>query len=283
MAKSRRASGWERIARVVFGVIVVPFFAGLSLILVQARSSMGEVRPRNAPQDFMLAATILFFGLIATYGFDQLLTGIRPARRRWFTKAEEKLGEGLDHSHGRGCVTIARIWRAPVRVHWSVAVGLLLFGGLQPGAWVGFLVVILAHEVGHAVLVRGAGQRVLALSFYALGGECHWMGRPKPSQRVLIAWGGVVGQAVAAGLAWSTMRLLPVAFTGWFGEPLGRTLVASNLAMAAFNLLPIPPLDGVEAWKALWPRSRRRPFTPPQGQVHEVVELALERARRGSQ
>lgn len=71
---------------------------------------------------------------------------IRPSRHRWFTKAEEKLGQTLDQTRGRGSVTVARIWGAPVRVHWSIVAGLMLVGGLQPGAWVGFLAVILAHN-----------------------------------------------------------------------------------------------------------------------------------------
>jgi hypothetical protein len=191
VAASSRASSLERIARVVFGIVVVPFFAGLSLILVQERSRMGEARPKNAPPDVLLVAVILFFALIAAYGLDQLLAGVRPSRRRWFTNAEEKLGQTLDQTRGHGSVTVARVWGAPVCVHWSVVVGLTLVAGLQPGAWVGFLVVIVAHELGHAVLVRRFGQKVVGLSFHALGGECYWAGQPTAKRRALIAWGGV--------------------------------------------------------------------------------------------
>jgi Zn-dependent protease len=277
---SSRASTWERIARVVFGVVVVPFFTGLSLILVQARSSMGEVPPKNAPPDIVLIAVILFLGLIAAYGLDQLLAGIQPARRRWFTKAEERLGDSLDQNRGRGSVTLGYIWGAPVRVHWSMIVGLVLVGGLQPGAWLGFLIVIIAHELGHAVLVRFFGQRVVGLSFHALGGECYWTGQPKSWQRGLIAWGGVAGQSVVACVAWGVARLLPFVFTGWFGDALGRAVVDSNLAMAAFNLLPIPPLDGAEAWPLLMPRIQKSVSASPSDAVSKVVEDALGRARR---
>jgi Zn-dependent protease len=41
-------------------------------------------------------------------------------------------------------------------------------------------------------------------------------------------------------------------------DPLGRALVQSNVAIAAFNLLPIPPLDGVEAWRLLFRRGAGR-------------------------
>src|SRR5437899_6179984 len=73
VAASSRASSLERIARVAFGIVVVPFFAGLSLILVQARSTMGEAqaRPKSAPPDVLLVAVILFLALIAAYGLDQ--------------------------------------------------------------------------------------------------------------------------------------------------------------------------------------------------------------------
>jgi Zn-dependent protease len=281
----------ERIVRVVFGVVVVPFFAGLSLMLAVARSATSSAPPKNAPPDVLLIGVILLFALIAAYGLDQLLAGIRPSRRRWFRRAEERLEDTLDRRRGRGNVTVGRVWGAPISVHWSLFIGLVLVGGFQPGAWGGFLAVVVAHELGHAVLVRRFGHRVVALSFHALGGECQWIGQPTPLRRALIAWGGVAGQAVLLGVAWSAVRLLPSVFTGWFGEPLARSLVQSNMVMAAFNLLPISPLDGVEAWRLLLPRARARRFVPPtprarkgvgQDAVNEVVESALERARRKS-
>lgn len=279
MAASGTASTLHRIVRIAFGVVVVAFFAGLNFILVLARS-LGRAPPRNAPPDAVLVGTILLFALIAAYGLDQFLTGFLPTRSRWFTATEERLADVLERSRGRGSVTVARLWNAPVRLHWSLAVGLFLVGGLQPGAWVGFLLVIVAHEIGHAVLVRRFRQQVLGLSFHALGGECQWAGQPAPIRRALIAWGGVAGQAVLFVLAWVVSRGLPHIFVGRFGESLGHALLGSNAAMAAFNLLPVYPLDGIEAWRSLSPRRRFKVIDHPRDNVSEVVQSALERAKR---
>jgi Zn-dependent protease len=284
MAASSGTSWPERVARIVFGVVVVPFFGGLSLLGAVARGRMGDLRLKDDPPDVVLVAITLFFGLLAAYGLDQLLTGVWPSRGRWFTRAEKVLGESLGRVRGRGSLTIGHLWGAPIRVHWSVLVGLILVGGLRPGAWAGFLVVILAHELGHAVLVRSFGQQVVALSLHALGGECHWVGSPTPSQRTLIAWGGVAGQAVLLGLAWGLTQLVPQTFTGWFGDPLGRALVQSNVVIAAFNLLPIPPLDGAEAWRLLFQRTRGSPLRPtPEDAIDKLVKSALNGANRGKE
>lgn len=281
MAASSGTSWLERVARIAFGAVVAPFFAGLSLIILHGRATVGKVPPKNAPPDVLLVAVTLFLGFIAAYGLDQLLAGIQPSRRRWFTGAEQVLGERLDQTRGRGSLTIARAWGAPIRVHWSVVIGLYLVGGLRPGAWLGFLAVIFAHELGHAILVRRFGHQVVALSLHALGGECHWVGRPTPRHRTLIAWGGVAGQAALIGLAWGAMYLVPQVFSGWFGEPLGRALVQSNLVMAAFNLLPIPPLDGVEAWGLLFRRGRRAQLNPTADRIDKLMKSALDRAGGG--
>jgi hypothetical protein len=75
----------------------------------------------------------------------------------------------------------------------------------------------------------------------------------------------------------------PAVFSGSFGASLERALVHSNIAMAIFNLLPIPPLDGFEAWRLALPRVRRRRRARQGDAVSEVVDSALKRARRGSE
>jgi Zn-dependent protease len=263
MPGSSSETSWvDRAVRVAFGLVTVPFFAALTWVCVTARAAMGQAPPKSAPPDAVIVAITLLVAVIAAYGLDQLLTGFFPSRSRWFSRAEDMLGE-----------TVASVWGAPVRVHWSAPFGLLLVGGSRPGAWVGFLAVILAHELGHAVLVRRFGQRVVALSLHALGGECHWVGHPTSRQRTLIAWGGAAGQMVLAGVAFVVMRLLPPSFAGQIGDPLYTTLVQSNLVMAGFNLLPFPPLDGLDAWRPLFRRARRarRSAADPVGSLMKSV------------
>jgi hypothetical protein len=270
----------ERGFRLFFGAVVTPCFTGLTLLFMKMRASPVRLRPTNAPPEIVIVAVIILLASIAAYGLDQFLSGVWPGRRRWFAPAEEVLEERLGHVHGRGNLTVAHVWGAPIRVHWSLPIGLILIGGPRPGAWVGFLAVVLAHELGHALLVRRFRQHVIELSFHAVGGECRWIGRPTARQRTIIAWGGVAGQAILLGIAWGIMRVAPQIFRGWFGEPLGTMLVSSNAVMAGLNLLPIRPLDGAEAWKLLFWRARDSKVQR-EDTVGSLVESVLDDVKRG--
>ena len=146
--------------------------------------------------------------------------------------------------------SLGRIGGVPVRLHWSALIGALFFSGfrLAPGAWLGFVVVILVHELGHAAVVRFAGQRATGIDVHGFGGECHWSGQATPLQRAAIAWGGVWAQLALLVIA------IPVSIVaghalGSFGSDLFYALTFANLMLAAINLLPIGRLDGREAWK----------------------------------
>jgi Zn-dependent protease len=151
-----------------------------------------------------------------------------------------------------GYWTIARLRGVPLRLHWTIPVGALLFSGLRfaPAFWAAFFGLILLHEVGHAIVVRIYRHRVHAIDVMGFGGTCHWSGAATPFQRAAIAWGGVLAQAV---LLVATFVLVTV-----LGQP--RTVAGAevvdvftrtNLWLIALNLLPVPPLDGAEAWPLL--------------------------------
>lgn len=201
-----RRAPWARALRILFGAVA--FFGGLAFLYVEVRGAPADERPKGALQDLLILALAVFVALIAAYGFDQLLTGVWPSRRRWFQRAEDVLGKRLRGARRSGNLTVGYVWNAPVRVHWSVLIGLVLFGGFRPGAWIGFLVVILAHELGHAVLVRRSGLRVVAVSLHAFGGECQWLGQPTslPVER------GHGGVQLVAGCTIGRRRGLAVLF-----------------------------------------------------------------------
>jgi len=101
-----------------------------------------------------------------------------------------------------GYLTIGR-WRGvPLRVHLLTPLGALLFTGfrLDPGAWLGFLLLILLHEMGHAAWVMRYGRRVASIDLHAYGGVCRWSGEVTAFQRSVIAWGGVMAQVTVLGL-----------------------------------------------------------------------------------
>lgn len=157
--------------------------------------------------------------------------------------------------------SLGRVGGTPVRLHWSVLLGAVIFSGFRfaPGAWLGFVLVILVHELGHMVVVKLARQRALGIDIHGLGGECQWAGNATPMQRAAIAWGGVWGQLALFALA------LPLSYVvgaqlGQFGLDLFYALTWGSLFIAAINLLPFPPLDGAEAWRLppmLYRRLRR--------------------------
>lgn len=172
---------------------------------------------------------------------------------------------------------LGKIAGVPVRLHWSALLGALFFSGfrLAPGAWLGFFIVILIHELGHALVVRKTGQRVLGVEIHAFGGHCEWAGNPTPIGRAAIAWGGVWAQL---GLF---LVALPLALVlgdslGTFGAELFRALTISNLILAAINLVPIKPLDGAEAWKLvplLRARRKQGPQPVPQIRVSQSKQV----------
>jgi Zn-dependent protease len=141
---------------------------------------------------------------------------------------------------------------------------LLIFAVLMTLAL--FVGSLLAHELGHALAVRvlagpGAVEEISAGSpivfrcgLLHLGILPTWgyvrfdLSRVSPADRRLVAVAGPlasVGLAAAFGM---TAAMLPLD-AGWRQAFLA--MAQANLAMAGFNLLPIPPLDGwtiLETW-----------------------------------
>jgi len=137
-----------------------------------------------------------------------------------------------------------------VRFHWTVLIGALVFSRFQlaPGAWLGFVLLVLIHEIGHAFLVMRFGLWVDSIDIHGLGGLCRFGGRVTDWNSVVIAWGGVAAQAILGVL---TLLVVLVA-----GEPadaftwqLYNTFTYTNLWVIGLNLIPLEPLDGAQAWR----------------------------------
>lgn len=152
---------------------------------------------------------------------------------------------------GGGYFRVARFRDAPVRLHWTTPLGGFVFCGsvlgvaFVPAAWVAFVFLVLVHELGHAVLVRRYGLRVLSVDVHGLGGVCRWAGQTSDVNRAKIAWGGIVAQAL---LLVATTLVAPVVPPNPAVGQIVQTWTAVNLLVMAFNLLPLRGLDGEEAW-----------------------------------
>jgi len=149
-----------------------------------------------------------------------------------------------------GYLTVARLRGAPIRFHWSAPLGAVLFGGLAfvPGFWLGFLVLILSHELGHATLVSRRGLRTFSVDVHGFGGVCRYDGAATERDRAVIAWGGVLAQLLVLALTFAAVLALGEPQSA-FGFDLVSALTRTNLILIGLNLLPFRPLDGAQAWR----------------------------------
>jgi Zn-dependent protease len=147
-----------------------------------------------------------------------------------------------------GYFEIGKVRGVPLRLHWTLPVGMLLLGGLSPLVWLAFTALVLAHEAGHALLVRRYRLHVLSIDLTGFGGATRWAGHATEHQKSVIAWGGVAAQAVllVAALAAFVVAGPP---TSSMGHALSSVFIRSNLFIIALNLLPMAPFDGADAWK----------------------------------
>lgn len=181
----------------------------------------------------------------------------------------------------RGSLPLGRIAGVVVRAHWSALLTLALIAGilggqvlpvLAPGAspaayWavaVGaallFLGSLLAHELTHAVLAHRYGIGVSGITLWLLGGVTQMRAEPRTAKAdfTIAAAGPLTSFACGAvfigGYALSRFANAPPTITValvWVG--------ATNVLIAAFNLLPGAPLDGGRVLRALvWMRGGDR-------------------------
>jgi Zn-dependent protease len=174
----------------------------------------------------------------------------------------------------RGWWTIGRLGGAPIRLHWTLPLGALLMGRFHfvPGYWLGFVLLILLHEAGHALLVLRYRLGLTDISVHGLGGWCRHALSGTPFQASAVAWGGVLAQACLLVVALLVARFVPI--TSPFMAQLMYAFIDANLWLIGLNLIPIEPLDGAKAWPMLgmlWQRLRRRsPARGPLGQRRSV-------------
>lgn len=152
----------------------------------------------------------------------------------------------------------------PIKVHGSLPLFLILAGLLinLGGGVSGFLLTVflwtlafgcvLLHELGHALAARHYGIPVREITLYPIGGVAALAFMPKDWRRefVIAIAGPAVNFALAAlfALAYFLLPGVPGVFGGW--------LVAINLGLALFNLIPGFPMDGGRILRALLARRR---------------------------
>ncbi|MCS6899576.1 MAG: hypothetical protein RMJ98_07630 [Myxococcales bacterium] len=164
-----------------------------------------------------------------------------------------------------GYLTLGRPAGVPIRVHWTLPLGAFFFSRFtwSPGFWLGFFLLILVHELGHAALVKACRGTVLEVLVHGIGGECRHWGGVSEIQSSLIAWGGVLAQGLL--LVGATLYRWALGVSSSFEAQLLSVWTDTNLMLIGINLLPLAPLDGAQAWRLprlLRERRRRIPSRP---------------------
>jgi membrane-associated protease RseP (regulator of RpoE activity) len=165
-------------------------------------------------------------------------------------------------------VEVMEINGVKVFFHWSVLlIGALILVGAMEDPRLAFTVlaayygVILLHECGHMVAAQRKGCLVTSIELYPIWGITSFSEPYSRYDHYVIAWGGVVAQTIVAIplIAW-------VEIFGYTRFPPLNALLSLmgffSLSTAAFNLLPIRPLDGSIAWRLLPALFKRRPTRP---------------------
>ena len=156
-----------------------------------------------------------------------------------------------------GWWTLGKVRGAPIRVHWTLLLGALIWSRVWsdfwsrlpslPAYWLAFALLILIHELGHALLVVRYGLGLSEIAVHGAGGYCRHEQSGSRFQEAMVAWGGVLAQLTLYAVVQLALLV--------FGPPTS-THVANvvyvftdiNLWIAALNLIPFEPLDGAKAW-----------------------------------
>ena len=149
---------------------------------------------------------------------------------------------------------VVRVKGVGVYFHWSVFLigALILLGALRRPlvalvGLVAWLSVLLIHEFGHLIVAHRMGYDALSIEIFPIYGLARFEMPKTRFDNALIAWGGVLAQAVV-GIP-LVASVIAFGYTPFEAvNALLAILGGFSLCIAAFNLLPIAPLDGATAW-----------------------------------
>jgi Zn-dependent protease/predicted transcriptional regulator len=152
-----------------------------------------------------------------------------------------------------------------IYVHWTFAllIGWVLLegGGLSTALWRVVLVLsifgcIVLHELGHALTARRFHIRTRDITLLPIGGVARLERMPDvPIQELWVAIAGpAVNVVIAIGLAALLIALTFAGLFRWDDNPeqsILTQLLAINIMLIVFNLLPAFPMDGGRVLRAL--------------------------------
>jgi Zn-dependent protease/CBS domain-containing protein len=169
----------------------------------------------------------------------------------------------------RWSISLGRIAGIQIYIHFTFFILLAWFGlaeGLATGRWESaairlalfatLAVIIVLHELGHALAARHFGIRTRDITLLPIGGVARLERMPeKPLQELIVALAGpavnvVIAVALIVGLILSG-RLIAWEEALHLGTAFVLNLIAINVILAVFNLIPAFPMDGGRVLRAL--------------------------------
>ncbi|MGD9781235.1 MAG: site-2 protease family protein [Kiritimatiellia bacterium] len=165
--------------------------------------------------------------------------------------------------------SIGNLFGIPIRAHVTLLIFLPLFAlsfmpapgaqGLFYGALgaVGLFGSVVLHEVGHSLVARAKGSRILEILLLPIGGMARLDRLPKrPADEIQTA---LAGPAVSLALGVAGLFGAPFVYPfNPFLAVLGHELGRINVMLVLFNLIPSFPMDGGRVFRAaLVPRLGR--------------------------
>jgi Zn-dependent protease len=166
-----------------------------------------------------------------------------------------------------GSIRIGSVFGIHVRVHWLfvVILGMLLLAPrtdpVEVLVMVGTLFsIVFLHELGHCLVARRFGIRVLDITFWPLGGMARMSEIPEQTKvEALIALAGPAVNFALAFLAapvWIWTQL-EGASAGWIEMVhwVSGLFLLFNLMLGVFNLVPAFPMDGGRVLRAFLGRN----------------------------
>lgn len=143
---------------------------------------------------------------------------------------------------------IAKVYGVSVRIHPTFLIVMVLYAvlGLAAQALLVFALVV-GHELAHLFTARAYGFKVVGLELFPFGGAayCDDLFEGRKLEESVMALAGpafnIILLFTAQALRWNGL---------WAGE-LADNFVRYNFWLAAFNLIPVLPLDGGRVLRAL--------------------------------